>query len=200
MASAFPTLDEYLAQLPNGLDSFPSCTIKASVMRDALAAKPVPDDPSLPEPIRAFLQSPPPVSSRVPEVLSNALLSTLFDVHFGGRDRQAAYDWTRASTRALLRTPLYRVLFAVLSPERLLNGAAHRWHAFRQGTDVVMLDRGRGFAQLELTFPLGLHSDLTLFLLAAAFQAAVDCTGARENTVDVTHGLGVATFSCRWVP
>jgi hypothetical protein len=163
MASAFPTLDEYLAQLPNGLDSFPSCTIKASVMRDALAAKPVPDDPSLPEPIRA-------------------------------------YDWTRASTRALLRTPLYRVLFAVLSPERLLNGAVHRWHAFRQGTDVVMLEQRRGFARLQLTFPPGLHSDLTLFLLAAAFQAAVDCTGAHENTVDVTRGPDAATFSCRWVP
>jgi hypothetical protein len=106
----------------------------------------------------------------------------------------------RAATRALLRAPLYRVLFAVLSPERLLNGAAQRWHAFRQGTELVTLEKGRGFARLELTFPPGLHSDLTLYLLAAAFEAAIDCTGARENTVDVSRGPGVATFSCRWVP
>lgn len=195
----YPTLDAYLDQVPRGFDSFPSCLIKASVIRDALNNKPLADDPSLPAPIRAFLQNPPPVSSRVPEVLSNAMLLTLYDVHFGALGRQAAWDWMHAATYKLLRTPLYRILFAVLSPERLLSGLAQRWQAFRRGSELIMTDKNAGSARLKLVFPAGLHTDLTLDLLSAAIQAAIDCSGARSVNVEVqARSAGEAVFACRW--
>jgi hypothetical protein len=197
--AAFPTLEAYIAQLPNGLDSFPTCLIKASVIRDALSSKAIPDDPSLPAPIRALLQGPPPVSSLVPEVLSNAMLLTLYDVHFAALGWQAAGSWLHATTYQLLRTPLYRILFAVLSPERLVSGVAQRWQAFRRGSELTLTDKTDGFARLRLVFPAGLHTDLTLFLLAAAFRAAIDGSGARRVTVEVeSTASGSAVFACSW--
>ena len=197
--TAFPTLDAYLEQLPHGLDSLPTCLIKASIIRDALSSKPIADDVSLPVPIRSFLQSPAPVSSLVPEVLSNALLLTLYDVHFAALGRQAAWGWLHATTYKLLRAPLYRILFAVLAPERLLAGVAHRWQAFRRGTELTIIDKRDGFARLRLVFPAALHTDLTLYLLSAAFQAAVDCSGARDARVEVeARSATEALFACSW--
>jgi hypothetical protein len=199
MTAAFPTLEAYLRQVPNGFDSFPACSIKASVIRDALNSKPLDDDPRLPAPIRAFVQSPPPVSSLVPEVLSNAILLTMYDVHFGALGRRAAWDWMHATTYKLLRAPLYRILFAVMSPERLLTGVAQRWSAFRRGTELSITDKKDGFARLKLVFPVALHTDLTLYLLSSAFQAAIDCSGAREASVEVeARSASEAVFACRW--
>jgi hypothetical protein len=197
--TAFPTLDAYLEQLPDGLDSLPTCLIKASVIRDALNSKPIADDASLPTPIRMFLQSPAPVSSLVPEVLSNALLLTLYDVHFARLGRQAAWSWLHATTYKLLRAPLYRILFAVLSPERLLTGVAQRWQAFRRGSELCITDKSGGFARLRLVFPPALHTDLTLYLLSAAFQAAIDCSGAQGAHVEVeARSASEAVFACAW--
>lgn len=199
MAAAFPTLDAYLRQLPDGFDSFPTCAIKASVIRDALASKPLADDAELPTPIRAFLQNPPPVSSLVPEVLSNAMLLALYDVHFSAQGRQAMWDWLHATTYKLLRTPLYRILFAVLSPERLLTGVAQRWSAFRRGSELTLTDKREGFARLRLAYPPGLHTDLTIFLLSAAFHAAIDCSGARSVRIEVEgRSLSESVFACHY--
>jgi hypothetical protein len=199
MTAAFPTLDAYLRQVPDGFDSFPTCSIKASVIRDALSSKPLDDDPALPAPIRAFVQSPPPVSSLVPEVLSNAMLLTLYDVHFSTLGRQAMWDWLHATTYQLLRTPLYRILFAVLSPERLLTGVAQRWQAFRRGSELTITDKKEGFARLRLVYPAGLHTDLTVFLLSAAFRAAIDCSGARAVRVEIEgRSLTETVFACHY--
>lgn len=195
----FPSLEAYLRQVPDGFDSFPQCSLKASVIRDALSSKPIADDPSLPTPIRAFLQNPPPVSTLVPEVLSNAMLFVLYDVHFGALGQQAMCDWLHASTVQLLRTPLYRILFAVMSPERLLTGVAQRWSAFRRGSELTLTDKKDGFARLRLVHPAGLHTDLTVFLLTAGFRAAIDCSGAREVRVDVEgRSLSEAFFACHY--
>jgi hypothetical protein len=197
--AAFPTLDAYLRQVPDGFDSFPACSIKASIIRDVLNSKPLAADERLPAPIRAFAQSPPPVSLRVPEVLSNAILLAVYDTHFGALGRQAAWDWMHVTTYKLLRTPLYRILFAVVSPERLLTGLAHRWQAFRHGSELSIADKKEGSARLKLVFLVALHTDLTLYLLSAAFQAAMDGSGARGASVVVeARSASEATFACRW--
>ena len=199
MTHAFPTLDAYLRQVPDGFDSFPQCSIKASVVRDALSSKPLVDDPELPAPIRAFLQNPPPVSSLVSEVLSNAMLMVLYDVHFSAVGRQAMWDWLHASTYELLRTPLYHILFAVLSPERLLTGVTQRWSAFRRGSELTITEKKEGFARLRLQFPAMLHTDLTIFLLTAGFHAAIDCAGARAVRVEVdARSTSEAVFGCHY--
>ncbi|MBL8740469.1 MAG: DUF2378 family protein [Myxococcales bacterium] len=199
MNETFSTLDAYLRQLPDGLDSFPRCSIKASVIRDALKSRPLADDPRLPAPIRAFLESPPPVSSFVPEVLSNSMLLAVYDVHFSALGQKAAWDWLHGTTYQLLRTPLYRILFAVMSPDRLVTGVAQRWGAFRRGSELVITEKRDGLARLRLVFPDGLHTDLTIYLVSAAFRAALDCSGAKSTDVEVeSRSSRQAVFVCRW--
>lgn len=198
MSTAYPLLEDYLRRLPRGFDSHPQCAIKASIIRDALHGKALADDPALPAPIRSLVASPPPVSTLISEVLSNATLLTICDVHFRGEDR-LAWDWMHETTRKLLRTVLYRVLFSVISPERFMAGASHRWGAFRRGTELTLIDTHPGAARMRLIYPTHLHTEMTIHLLTAGLQAAIESTGTHSAGVIVETITPVeAVFLASW--
>lgn len=135
MVERLPSVDRYLERLPRGLSSHPECQVKASVYRDALASHGLESVISeLPRELRELVLEPPPVSSWVPEVYANSIMMAIRDVHFEpGTVGVTAYsEWTRQRNLLLLTRPLYRALFLLLSPERLLKGLQRRWGAFRR--------------------------------------------------------------------
>jgi hypothetical protein len=178
-------LSAYVAALPKGLDSHPECKAKASVSRTVIT-RGLFNGVTLPAPLQALIDAPPPVTSWIPEVHHNALMSALVDTHFKGNE-EAFFGWVREANRALFRGPLYRMMFFLLSPDRLLNGLSRRWEQFRQGSTLELLDNTASSAVLRLTAPMDLHSSQSAKGLAIAFAIALECSGARKPTVELDH-------------
>jgi hypothetical protein len=186
--SPLPRVAEYLAKLPRGVDSYPHTLVKGSVVRatigdSALGSRLAPLD--VPDEVAALLKNPPGFSDWVPEVHHAALICALFDAKFGGGGGgvPAFEAWTLEGNRKLLRGPAYRVMFLVVSPERILSGAQRRWEAFHKGSRLEMVKRARTSGQVRLTYPANLFSDLGVFAIASAFQAALEAAGAKGADV-----------------
>jgi hypothetical protein len=180
----FPNVAAYLAPLPDGMASYPDCCVKASVYRDALTSLSLSSEDltGLPREIRDLIERPPLVSAWVPEVHSCVILIALLDRHFerGPAGLEAYAHWTYERNRRLLTRPLYRALFLLLSPERLLRSVGSRWGAFRKGTSLELVAQGTGWAELVVRHPPHVFNETTLYGLRGAFRAAAEAAGARN--------------------
>ena len=184
-----PSLDRYLAALPDGLDSYPEALAKSAVVTPwrvgALGASLRACD-EIPAPLRAILDRPLSVSDWVSEVFLDGLIEAALDVHFAGAGgAEALQQHIRATNRAVFTGPLYNVLFAVFSPARLLVGAAPRWSAFHQGSTLDAIERHPTRAVLELRCPPGLFSTQALVGHGTSFALAAELAGGHE--VSMTH-------------
>ena len=183
LSSALPTVASYLERLPGGISAYPECKVKGSIIADAIGDTKFGSELPLPAVVRSLIDSPPPVSVWIPEVHLNVLMLTVFDSHFG-RDNVASYlNWIYERNRRLLSTMLYRALFFVLSPERLLLGVEKRWAVFRRGTTLTVQHHEPRNVELHVTAPPYLHTGMTTHGISAALRAAVDCAGAAETKV-----------------
>src|SRR6266704_1402888 len=161
-------MERYLAGLPAGLDSFPECVAKGSVLRSTLFQQPVDQLVArLPEPLRLLVVDPPVDSEWMSEVRFAAIYHAVVDLRaFSEADLLA---WARERNRALFRNPAYRILMAVSSPATLLRGASMRWSNWHRGTTLEIegiLDDG---VRALLRFPPGLFDDLMLSVFGQAF-------------------------------
>lgn len=180
----YPHTAAYLAQLPRGLESNPECRVKGSLLREVLEGTNPQDLLELPEPVRALALAPPPLSAWVPEVPVNVLLlywSDRLQRESGGPD--AMLERAYQATYRLLSAPLYKVLFVLLSPERLLVGMERRWSALRQGTSLEVLAHDRASAHLRMRFPARHYAARHCEIRAASLRASLCCAGAREASV-----------------
>lgn len=184
MSPLLPTVASYLDHLPEGEASYPDCTVKASLLRNALGARPLGPEVPLPPTVRALVAHPPPVSVWIPEVHFNAVSIAIRDVHFGGPTLDAYLAWVYDQNRRLFTTALYRALFFVLSPERLLVGMEKRWGSFRRGTEASVVERSSSAVEIRVTAPPFLYTETTVRGMAAALQSAIDCAGARRSHVE----------------
>jgi len=191
----YPTLERYLAALPNGLASYPDVVAKAAVLRDTLSEG---TPPELPPELERWRVDPPGVSAWIPEVHFNALMTAIWDHRFAP-DR-ARYDrWVHDRNLRLLGTPLYRVLFMVVSPERLLIGAEKRWSAFRRGSSLRVLERDRHSAAIALSYPPHLQTELSVGGLGSALRAALELAGAKKVVVESGPlGETETRYQARW--
>jgi hypothetical protein len=179
-----PSLERYLAALPGGIDAYPHCLAKASVARDAMQ-RTLPPSAELPAPLRTLIEQPPPVTAWIPEVHQNALMLAILDTHFDETDFDGFFAWILDRNRRLFSSPLYRALFFVLSPQRLLGGFQRRWSTFRRGTTLAIErsdDRG---ARARLTSPPHLHTKTSARGLGIGFQAALERAGGSDVDVDI---------------
>jgi Protein of unknown function (DUF2378) len=186
--SPLPRVKEYLAKLPRGIDSYPHALVKGSVVRatigdsglgSLLAPLDVPDE------VMTILANPPGFSDWVPEVHHGVLVCALFDAKFGGGGGgvPAFEEWVLEGNRKLLQGPAYRILFLVVSPDRVLRGAQRRWEAFHKGSRLEVLRRTKTTAKVRVAYPANVFSDLGLFAFGRAFQAALEAAGAKTPRV-----------------
>lgn len=184
MPTDLPTVTRYLDALPRGVDSYPDCTVKASVVRNAIEAHPLgPEVPLVPA-LRALVDHPPPVSVWIPEVHLNAVSLAILDVHFSGTMLEAYRDAIYEQNCRLFGTALYRALFFVLSPERLFNGLQKRWGSFRRGTEARLVQRSQGAAEVRVDVPAHLTPEPSAQAMAQALRAGLDCAGAKRTRVE----------------
>jgi hypothetical protein len=199
MSNLPPSITSYLERLPAGVRSYPECLVKASVFRNALAVKPLGPEVALPEEVRALVDHPPPVSVWIPEVQFNVIILALRDAHFGADDLAGYLAWALDQNRRLLGTPLYRALFLLVSPERLLVGLEKRWGTFRRGTELRVHRQDPGEVELRLATPPFLHTALAAQSMATALHAAIERAGAKRAQVtgDVLSSTEVA-YKLSW--
>ncbi len=180
MSERRPGIAGYLSRLPAGIASYPECTVKASVFRHALMNKPLGPEIALPDEVRALVDHPPPVSAWIPEVHFNVLSLALRDAYFAADDLDGYLAWVFEQNRRLLATPLYRAVFLLISPGRLLTGVQRRWGTFRQGTELSIHRQTSNEVELRLLTPPFLQPTLTLQGLTMAFRAALERAGGRD--------------------
>ncbi len=127
-------VEVYLRSLPQGLESFPDCRAKASMLHAGLAVRPIPGErrAQVPASLRPLVDTPPPVSSWVSEVEYCALSLAMADLH-GWTDEDFGQYWYDL-TRKLVESKLYRGLIGMLTPQVALRSAAWRWSAFHRGS------------------------------------------------------------------
>lgn len=199
-ASKFPETAAYVARLPQGLASHKHCEVKGSVVREVAASFEPSVIATLPETLRALVTHPPPVSGWVSEVPLNALILVQHELLTKQTGSALAMiDRAFDATRALLTTPLYKILFMVMSPERLLSGIDKRWGALRRGTYVEAVEHRVKLARIRVHFPANHYNQTLLAIRAASVRAALVCAGGRQARVDVEPSSAEAIdYVCRW--
>jgi len=195
--SGYWKLEAYLATLPKGIDSYPSCVQKGSIARVWLEAGPkLLNRDALPEPVRALAERPPLPSSWVPEVHANALYLAIAE-HFPSEP--AFVDFCYRMNRNMMRSVVYRTMARVASPHSFLQAARLGWRLLRRGVDIEIV-RGHCEAKISLAWP----SNVTPLLVARAFQTSwrawLEATGfATEVSSKLQiYGRDGATFDVSW--
>jgi hypothetical protein len=193
-------LDAYLRKLHAGLATHPNSLMKASLVRNALASRPLSDSVlrGLPPGLEETLRNPPPASTWLPVTHVVGTLLAIAD-HYELDDR-AFLAWRREQYQSLLGGPLYRVLFAVMSPEKLVAGAAHKWRSLTK--DSLVLERvetARGAAEIVVSWPAHLLPALVARSLMEGVRAALELSGATRPSLEM-HDLTPtgARYALRW--
>lgn len=198
-SSAYPRTTSYLRRLPAGLLSHPQCESKASVYREALRNLPRKLELDGLDPLLAdYVRDPLPMSSWVPEVVNTALYLAIADQVFGDDDKFLL--WVSDFSQRVFEAPMYRVLMAVASPERLAAGGERRWSNFHTGVDYE-LRVVEGGTHSRFGFPPHLYDSLALRATLKAIEAAYRASGARGATAElIAIGATSAEFRVIWYP
>lgn len=179
----FPTAKSYVERLPQGIDSYPEAQIKGAVVRAVLEdvdfrRRVAPGD--LPEAVERLLRDPPGLGEWLPETYHSILMSSFFDARFASAGGLPAFEaWVYEGNRKLLSSAAYRILFAVVSPERVFVGAHKRWSAFHRGSSLEVERADKRSAAFRLVYPPRLMSDLAVRGFSMAFRAAGEAAGAK---------------------
>ena len=194
------SVKRYLERLPHGLASYPASCVKGTVVRAVALAFQSDAElrAGLPPETDRLLAEPPLASAWIPEVHLNVLFSAICETRYPVAG--AFETWAYEGNRTILGGPVYRVLFGVLGPERIMIGLPNRWSAFRRGTTLVPLEVEPKRARTRLTYEPWLMPDVGLLAMRAAVRAAADVSGARSVTVTYEEESPTSTvFSARWV-
>jgi hypothetical protein len=169
----------YLVSLPEGLASYPACRCKASVWKNILRwtdIRSVVD--KIPKDLLGFMDPNILGSSWIPLVHSFVGHLILRDCLFASDD--AIYDHFCVVNHRLLSSVLYRVMFAVASPQMAVEGASRRFGALFEGITLRVGEHDKGRVQLILDYPPALTPPLVGRLFLTAFLTAGELAGGKN--------------------
>lgn len=197
-AAQTPSVERYLASLPRGLSSYPECMHKGEPLGVWLQRSPTRDVARLvPPPVAGLLDRDRPTPPWVPEVHANVLYLAMRQAHFP--DDAAFLAHARECNRAVLDTPMNRVLFWAAAPRAILRAAGLRWGSLHRGSAIDVRFGQDSSATVVLSFPRGLFPELVLRGNATGFALAMENAGAREIEVEVRAVAPTrALFTGRW--
>lgn len=185
-----PRTTAWLAGLPLGLDSYPECQVKGSLLRRLVKSQSLqPHIQLLPPELVPWFDTPPLVSAWVPEVHLFAMLHALRDLVF---DEPALHAFVSSGIARMISSPLYKIMFLVVTPTRLLYGIGRRWDQFHRGTTMTASDLG-DVIDVHVEHPPHLYSSTIRGLTAATFLTAVTAAGGRGYRVEAMHDESTPT-------
>jgi hypothetical protein len=201
LRARYPLVHELVSKLPDGFDSYPEFVSKFSVLRARFMRRPTAVDPALlPRPVADLFVAPPASSAWVPSVTVQTAALAFADTHFGGPGGETRYlALVRSDNERNLSSPLYRALFALISPEGLSRRLSERWNAFHRGPTLTAVERTPRSVTLALEYPRSFYHPLTLRGLAVAFDVAVIAAGGKATTaIHQEESETRTTYRIRW--
>jgi hypothetical protein len=210
-----PRAAAYIASLPHGLQSFPGCRVRDVTVEPYVRAfGALAHEPGLPAPMAELFAG---ITSgpTYPEVVFQAAHLAVRDRVFS--DDEPFYEWIFNANALLFDKPFLRNLMRLVSPTLIVLGAARRWAAFHDGSELyadrLVTGSERAETSSHLKYPAGLFSEVFLRGLEQAFMAALLASRAREPRVrlarvedagrgpmggDPRANLSVATYEVSW--
>ena len=194
----FPTLSAYLSRLPDGLDSYPQCQAKGSMVISALEHHDLgPVLSHLPAELVELAGSPPPATRWLPLAHSESIFHAVCD-RFYPKEADVI-DWCYRRTWAMAKSPMYRRLGSVAGPRFFLRIAASVHRMFERGTSMTVAFSDASSARVELQHPPHAHSPLNKVSNVGMLRAIVEMTGGVSPDCKMTRcGPEGAVFDCTW--
>lgn len=194
----FPRLAEYIARLPEGLDSYPECRAKGTLVVTALEGhdlERIGDD--LPPQVLEMLRDPPATGIWVPGTMSDAVFYAIVDAFYPTEEE--VFEWTRERTRRTSESRLYRALARVASPKTLLRMASAAHGLFQRGTELDAT-YGHNEATIRLTHPPHLHGGLNHRVNCPMFEEVLLGAGATQARVEMVESdPELAVYEAKWI-
>jgi len=194
----FPRLASYIAALPEGLDSYPDCKSKGSLVRSALDGHD-PDEllPGLLPELATLVLRPPVAGFWVPAVLADAMFYAVCDRYYPTRDAMCA--WTRRRVFAMGASPLYGAMLRAAGPRRLFSYAQKSHRIFQRGTECVNASLDHTHVVARLAFPPHLHTYFNLLSNVAMYETLAEITGGKEVRATLAKWDATsAVYECHW--
>jgi hypothetical protein len=188
----------YLSSLPLGLDSYPECRGKGSIWRNIhqwTDTSGIVDQLPLELPIlpTATVLG----ASWIPLVQHFAGHLVLRDCLFATDDEICEHF--RSLNHRLLSGPLYRVMFAVASPQMAASAAGRRFATMFEGITLHVSRVEKKCVHLELRYPRALMPALIGRLYLIAFEVAIELAGGKEVRGRViNHSDTTANYDLSW--
>ncbi len=193
----FPSLSAYLARLPEGLDSYPECQTKGSMIRSALEGHDFTQDlDGLPPRLVELVTDPPPPTRWLPLVYGDSVFHMVCDRFYPSEE--AVLDWTYQRTVAMAKNRMYRKLVTVAGPGFLLKISSKVHGLFERGTETrTEVDDHQ--ARIELSHPPHVHSRLNHYSNVGMLRGILEITGGANPHCEMRHSNAAgAVFECRW--
>lgn len=188
-----PAIERYLADLPDGLASYPECQVKGSALRSMLDLIGASEAVALPF-VHDYLDAGVLPNVWYPEVhlsvLALAGRGLVFPSDATFLDR--VFD----ANLEMFRSKLYYRLMALLSPAGLLKRGSMSWAQFHRGSRFVVHGIGERSADASIEFPSRLFGALHARVFAKAFEAALHFNGATAGKLEV-ESLGATEIRYR---
>lgn len=190
----FPSVAKYLERIPGGLAAYPHCISKASLLRSVLQDFAIDRlAPGLPTTLADLVRNPPPSGHWIPEVHFRAVMRAILDEFFG--DPAKFLAWTYSAQQRLLGGPLYRMLFVLMTPERIARSAHSRWDSFHRGSKIDF-EIFSGYGIATLIHPPYCYELIDHEATIAGFRVALELAGGR-HVQSTTLECGVTRASSR---
>jgi hypothetical protein len=183
--------------LPNGLESYPSCQVRADVAAEILRLFPeILQHPGISPEVVATIQASLAKKDWMPDV--QGVVARLLVRDIACTTDQEYLDWSYRVASDLFKRPIFKVLMYVLSPTLVLLGTEKRWGTFRRGTMLKSRVRDNS-AITELAFPENLYTPVVLLGFGEAFRASLAAARATDPRVELLEATSeLARWSVRW--
>lgn len=197
MSERFPTLTEYLGGLPEGIESYPQCVAKASLLRAVLDELGGPRSESgLPDALARELAEPSPPSAWIPEVIYVAAHYALQDLT--GTSDDEMLEITYRANRKLTESTMYRALAKVATPRILLKGAQVGWKLIHRGV-VLRVHSRAGRSEVIVRHPPKLWPATAHRSAALGFRAVIEAAHGKNPQAEVAESRDDgARFELSW--
>jgi hypothetical protein len=199
--AAYPSVARYLAALPDGWASYPSCKAHVTVVASLRERGAFDDLGGLPEPLARVLAGELD-SEWIPEVVHIGTLLLFRDARFGGADGEEAFlAWMTDLRRQLMASDAHASAFAASEPAEVVAKLPQLWSRFHQGTSWRVEAAGPP-ARVVHWSPRGVFVPLWAAWIRRIILIALAKGGAAqpEVTAEMTHeGAETRTvFTLRW--
>lgn len=195
--TSLPHAAAYFRGLPDGLDSYPSCQVRADVAQEILRLFPhILQHPGISPDVVKTIQASLAKKDWMPDVQGVVARLLVRDVACSSDEEYL--DWSYRVAGELFKRPIFKVLMYVLSPTLVLMGTEKRWGTFRRGTTLTSrLEKNN--AMTELRFPTNLYTPVVLQGFGEAFRASLTAARATDPRVELIEATAeLARWSVRW--